>query len=37
MVSREELYQLVWSEPMTKIAARFEVSGSYLARICMDL
>ncbi|MDX3911649.1 MAG: hypothetical protein QHC67_17855 [Sphingobium sp.] len=37
MVSREELYQLVWSEPMTKIAARFGVSGSYLARICTML
>lgn len=34
MVSREELYKLVWSEPMTKVAARFEVSGSYMARIC---
>lgn len=34
MVSRDELYQLVWSEPMTKTAERFEVSGSYLARIC---
>jgi chemotaxis protein histidine kinase CheA len=34
MVSREELYRLVWSEPMTKIAERFGVSSSYLARIC---
>lgn len=34
MVSRDELYRLVWSEPVTKIAERFEVSGSYLARIC---
>lgn len=34
MVTREELYRLVWSEPMIKIAERFEVSGSYLARIC---
>jgi hypothetical protein len=34
MISREELYRLVWSEPMIKIAARFDVSGSYLARIC---
>lgn len=34
MVSREELYRLVWSEPMTRIAGRFDVSGSYLARIC---
>lgn len=34
MVSRDELYRLVWSEPMTKIAERFDVSGSYLARVC---
>lgn len=34
MITREELYRLVWSEPMTKLAERFEVSGSYLARIC---
>lgn len=34
MISRDELYKLVWSEPMTKVAARFDVSGSYLARMC---
>ena len=34
MISREELYQLVWLEPMTKVAVRFDVSGSYMARIC---
>lgn len=34
MISREELYRLVWAEPMTKVAARFDVSGSYLARMC---
>ena len=34
MVSRDDLYRLVWSEPMTKIAERFEVSASYLARVC---
>ncbi|MES2496256.1 MAG: hypothetical protein V4618_09080, partial [Pseudomonadota bacterium] len=33
VISREELHQLAWSEPMTKIAERFEVSSSYLARI----
>ncbi|RUW57014.1 hypothetical protein [Mesorhizobium sp. M8A.F.Ca.ET.021.01.1.1] len=37
MISREELYRLVWSEPMTKVAQRFEVSGSYLARVCTVL
>ena len=34
MISREELYELVWSMPMTKAAKRFSVSGSYLARVC---
>ena len=34
MVKREELYELVWSQPMTKVAQQFDVSGSYLARIC---
>lgn len=34
MVSRDELYRLVWSEPMIRIAERFQVSGSYLARVC---
>lgn len=33
-VSREELYQLVWAQPMTKVAEQFGVSGSYLARVC---
>ena len=34
---REELYELVWSTPMTKVAEKFEVSGSYLARVCTEL
>lgn len=33
-MTRDEIYGLVWSEPMTKVAKRFEVSGSYMARIC---
>lgn len=37
MVSREELYELVWSTPMTKVAAKFSVSGSYMARVCSVL
>jgi hypothetical protein len=37
VILREELYSLVWAELMTKIAARFEVSGSYLARVCETL
>jgi len=37
VTSREELYELVWSEPMTRIAERFGVSGSYMARVCTVL
>ncbi len=33
-LTREELYELVWAEPMLKVAARYDVSSSYLARIC---
>lgn len=35
--TREGLYSLVWSEPMLKVAARFGVSSSYMARICTVL
>jgi hypothetical protein len=37
VVTREELYRLVWSEPMSKLAEQFGVSGSYLARVCTCL
>lgn len=37
MITREELYGLVWSKPMSKVAQQFEVSGSYLARVCSML
>lgn len=37
MITREELHQLVWSKPMTKVAEQFGVSGSYLARVCTTL
>jgi len=33
-LTRETLYNLVWTEPMLKVAARFGVSSSYMARIC---
>jgi len=33
-VTREALYALVWAEPMLRVAARFDVSSSYMARIC---
>jgi hypothetical protein len=32
-VTREALYELVWTEPMLKVAARFGVSSSYRARV----
>lgn len=37
VVSREELYELVWSVPMIKVALKFNVSGSYMARVCSAL
>jgi hypothetical protein len=37
MVSREELYELVWSIPTIKVAEKFSVSGSYMARVCSVL
>ncbi len=37
MISREELYELVWSMPMTKVATKYAVSGSYMARVCTVL
>src|SRR5207244_1268076 len=33
-LSREALYELVWSQPMLKVATRCGVSSSYMARIC---
>lgn len=37
MVTRQELYDLVWAKPMTKVAEEFGVSGSYMARVCLTL
>lgn len=37
VITREELYELVWSAPMIKVAETFDVSGSYLARVCTAL
>ena len=34
MISREELYKLVWSKPMTKVGEDLGVSGSYMTRVC---
>ena len=37
IVSREKLHQLVWSTPITHVAAQLGVSDSYLARVCESL
>src|SRR5262245_61448701 len=36
-VSREALFEQVWSEPMLKVAARHGVSSNFLARVCERL
>lgn len=36
-ISREDLYKGIWSEPATKLAQRYDVSSSYLARVCEGL
>jgi hypothetical protein len=37
IITREKLYDEIWSEPMTTVAERYEVSSNYLARICERL
>lgn len=34
VLSRAELYELVWSEPVTKVAERFGITGTGLRKIC---
>ncbi len=36
-MTREELYELVWSKPMTLVAKEFDLSSSYMARVCAAL
>lgn len=33
-VTREQLYAEVWAEPMTRVAVRYGVSSSFMARVC---
>lgn len=33
-LTRSALCELVWAEPMLKVAARFELSSSHMARVC---
>jgi hypothetical protein len=34
-LTREELYEMIWGEPMTKIAARFQISDVALRKRCI--
>jgi len=34
VMSRRELYELVWREPATKVAERFGITGTGLRKIC---
>ena len=36
-VDRNKLYDEIWAEPMTTVAKRYEVSSSFLARVCAGL
>lgn len=36
-IPREQLYEEVWAEPMLKIAERYGVSSSFMARVCRNL
>lgn len=36
-LSREQLYELIWREPMLRVAERLGVSSSYMARVCTEL
>ncbi|MBI5818270.1 MAG: hypothetical protein HZA88_04720 [Verrucomicrobia bacterium] len=36
-VTREELYQQVWTTPMTQLAKKYEISSVALAKICRKL
>jgi hypothetical protein len=36
-LTRQELYDLVWSEPMTKISARFGISDVAMAKACQKM
>jgi hypothetical protein len=36
-VSRESLYEQVWCEPVLKVATRYQISGTALAKICRKM
>lgn len=35
-LTRKELYELIWSTPMTKVAKEFEVSDVWLGKVCRE-
>jgi len=37
VVTREELYRLVWSKPITELAKEFGMSDVGLAKVCKKL
>ena len=37
VLTRDELYVMVWKEPMLRVGERLGVSSSYMARVCTDL
>lgn len=36
-MTREELYELIWADPVYLVAKRLKISGTYLARVCIAL
>lgn len=36
-LTRQQLYDLAWQEPMLRVAERFAVSSSYMARVFTEL
>ncbi len=36
-ITREQLYEMVWTTPMVRVALQFDVSASYMARVCNEL
>lgn len=35
-LTRKELYELIWSKPMTKVARDFEVSDVWIGKVCRE-
>lgn len=33
-VTREELHQMVWQQPMSRLAEEFGISGNGLSKVC---